>query len=154
MRGLTAMRQWLPAIVASLALACGGGGSGDGPPATCDTMGDSTWVGTENVTTTSGSCSSFTGLSLTFTIKQAAGSCNFTLVSSRVTGITFDGTISGDGLTWTHAPYAYDFGTLTLNSTAGTLSTDQQTLTGSFTWTLAFSSSQCKGTTTFNLVKQ
>lgn len=143
-------------------MACGGGGGGDDGDdddgndagASCTNMGSSTWVGTEDVTTTSGTCTSYPGLTVTFMITQMAGSCSFELTNSRVAGITFSGTVSGNSVTWTHAPYPYGGGTLTLNSADGTLSTDAKTLTGDFKWTLAWPTSSCTGTTTFNVVKQ
>jgi hypothetical protein len=150
-----------------LVMACGssgGGGVSNGSDAgdvadvggsdTCVNLGNATWVGSEDVTTTSGTCPSYKALSVTFTIKQAAGSCSFDLTNSRVAGITFSGTVSGNSVTWTHAPYAYGGGTLTLNSATGTLSTDLTTLSGDFKWTLAQTSSACTGTTTFKVVKK
>lgn len=148
--------RWLVASACSLVAACGGGGSSTEPDAApvCANLGSSTWVGTEDVTTTSGTCTSFPGLSVTFTFTQAAGSCSFQLVNSRVAGITFTGTVSGNTVTWTHDPYPYGGGTLTLDSVDATLSADLSTLSGDFKWTLAKTPSGCTGTTTFHVVRQ
>jgi hypothetical protein len=115
-------------------------------------MGSASYVGTENMATTSGSCQSHSNLSVTFTIVQAAGSCAFTLQSSLVSGTTFSGTVSDNHVSWTGS-YPSASGTVTINSVSATLSTDLTTLSGSFAWTYA-GNTHCTGTTTFNVVRQ
>ncbi|HVV87040.1 MAG TPA: hypothetical protein VHE35_28570 [Kofleriaceae bacterium] len=139
-----------------LAVGCGSGSSSsdiDASP-TCANMGSATYAGTEDVTITSGTCSSYPGLSVTFTITQSAGSCSFELLNSRVDGITFAGQIADHHVTWTHDPYAYGGGTLTLDSTDATLSEDLSALAGNFHWTLVRTPSNCVGVTTFDLARQ
>ena len=115
-------------------------------------MGSASYVGTENVTIASGPCPSYSNLGVTFTIVQAAGSCNFTLQSSLIQGTTFPGTVSGRNVAWTGS-YPSASGTVTINSVNAALSEDLTTIIGSFTWTYA-GNTNCTGTTTFNVVKQ
>jgi hypothetical protein len=151
----TGKQRWLVmALLAISACGCGGGGGDDQhPPSTCLNMGNSSYVGTENVSISSGACPSYTDLSVTFTVVQAAGSCDFTLQSSRVpVGTTFPGTVSGSNLSWTGS-YPSASGTVTITGVNAALSTDLRTITGSFTWTYA-GNANCTGTTSFNVVRQ
>jgi len=156
MTGSTTAKHWWFALAWLTVAACGCGGGASSivtPPAgTCVNMGSASYVGTETMSTTSGSCPSYSNLSVTFTIVQAAGSCAFTLQNSRVPGTTFPGTVSDGHVSWTGS-YPSATGTVTINSVNATLSSDLKTLTGSFTWTYA-GSTHCTGTTTFNVVKQ
>jgi hypothetical protein len=111
-------------------------------------------VGTEDVAVTAGTCSQYTGLSVTLTIEQASDSCAFTMTNSRVAGITFSGTVRGSAVSWTAAPYAYLGGTLTLGAVGGALSDGGQNLSGSFRWTLGGSATPCQGTTTFSVARR
>ncbi len=150
----TGRRRWF--VLALMALSvCGCGGDGDSagpPPETCVNMGSASYVGTEDVGVTSGPCPNYSDLNVTFTIVQAAGSCDFTLQSSLVQGTTFPGTVSGSNVAWTGS-YPSASGTVTINSVDATLSEDLTTITGSFAWTYA-GNTNCAGTTTFNVVKQ
>jgi hypothetical protein len=151
----TRKHRWLVmALLAISACGCGGGGDSAGPPPdTCVNMGSASYVGTENVGINSGPCPSYSNLAVTFTIVQAAGSCDFTLQSSLVpVGSIFSGTVSGSNISWTGS-YPSASGTVTINSVNAALSADLTTLTGSFTWTYA-GNTNCIGTTTFNVVKQ
>jgi hypothetical protein len=155
MIGSTTGKHWwlVIALLTTAAYGCGGGDDSVKPPAhTCVNMGSASYVGTEDVGVTSGPCPSYSNLSVTFTIVQAAGSCAFTLQSSLVSGTTFSGTVSGSDVSWTGS-YPSASGTVTINSVDATLSADLTTLTGSFTWTYA-GNTQCTGTTTFDVVKQ
>jgi hypothetical protein len=154
-RSATGRHWWfVVALLTTAVCGCGGHDNGSaGPPAvTCVNMGSATYVGTEDVATTSGSCPGYSDLSVTFTIVQAAGSCAFTLQSSRVPGTIFPGTVSGSNVSWTGS-YPSASGTVTINSVNASLSDDLTTLTGSFDWTYS-GNTHCTGTTTFNVVKQ
>lgn len=147
--------RWLVVVLlTTVVCGCGGGGSEsvDPPPVTCMNMGTANYVGTEDVAVTSGACPSHSGLSVTFSIVQAAGSCDFTMQSSLIQGSTFYGTVSGSDVTWTGS-YPSASGTVTIEGVDATLSADLTTLTGSFDWSYA-GYTQCIGTTTFNVVKQ
>jgi hypothetical protein len=144
-------------VTASVSDGRGGTATGSAPititvPTTCANMGTASYVGTEDVSITSGSCPSYTNLSVTFNIVQAPGGCTFTLQSSLVSGTTFAGTISDHQVSWTGS-YPSASGTVTINSVSAVLSADLTTLTGSFDWTYA-GNTHCTGTTTFNVVKQ
>ncbi len=149
---------WMFALVAG----CGDSaasttdGSVDSPDssAACSSLGSASWVGTENVVVTAGTCSSYSDLSVTFTITQQPGTCLFTLTNSRASGVTFNGLIRGDQVSWTTAPYPYLGATLTLLSVSATVSSDVRSLTGSFTWSLTGTTLNCTGTTSFNLTRQ
>ena len=141
------------AVAALLLAACGGGGEADAGADACATLGASRWVGTESVAITAGSCPSYNNVALTLTVAQSAGSCAFTMTNSRVSGVTFAGTVRGHSVSWTAAPYAYLGGTLTLGAVVAALSTDGQTLSGSFAWTLT-GGSHCAGTTTLGVARQ
>lgn len=125
----------------------------DGADVTCAQLGTASWVGTEDVAIRTGSCSQYTNLAVTFQIAQAAGGCTFSMTNSRVSGVTFAGTVRGDRVSWTAAPYAYLGGTLTLDAVDGQLSSDRRTLSGSFSWTLA-GPIACTGVTGFTVAKQ
>lgn len=143
------------ALAALLAAACGGGGGeADAGPDSCASLGASRWVGTESVAITAGSCSPYGSLGVTLTIAQPTGSCAFTMTNSRVAGVTFAGTVRGDGVSWTAAPYAYLGGTLTLGTVTVALSADGQTLSGTFAWTLSGAAAQCQGTTTLSVARR
>lgn len=143
-------------VMVLLAIAvCGCGGGDDGvqpPPVTCLNMGSASYVGTEDVSVTSGPCPNYTDLSVTFTIVQAAGSCDFTLQNSLVPGTTFPGTISDGDVAWTGS-YPSASGTVTIDSVDATLSADLTTIAGSFSWSYA-GNTNCTGVTTFNVVRQ
>jgi hypothetical protein len=147
--------RYLCFALALLAVAAGGCGSSSvvaPPDDTCVNMGSATYVGTENMVTSSGPCPSNPNLAVTFTIVQAAGSCSFTLQNSLVAGTTFPGTVSGSKISWTGS-YPSASGTVTINSVDATLSSDLRTISGSFAWTYA-GNTHCTGTTSFNVVKQ
>jgi hypothetical protein len=149
------LRQIVALLLAIVVCGCGGDDSKsvDPPPDTCLNMGNASYVGTEDVVVSSGICPSYSDLSVTFTIEQEAGSCDFTLQSSRNDPETiFPGTISGGDVSWTGS-YPSATGTVTINSVDAVLSEDLTTLTGSFTWTYA-GNTQCTGTTTFDTVRQ
>jgi hypothetical protein len=145
-------------LLAIVAYGCGGDddSTDNGPPiVTCVHMGNAAFVGTEDVTVASGICPSSSDLAVTFTIAQAAGSCDFTLQSSLLpVGTTFHGSASGSDLTWTGS-YPSASGTVTITGVDATFATtaSETTLTGNFTWRYS-GNTQCTGTTTFDLVKQ
>ena len=144
------------AVLAIAAFGCGKKSSGSKsvtPPVhTCVNMGTATYVGTENVAVTSGACPNYTDLSVTFTIVQTAGSCDFTLQSTRIPGTTSHGTVTDSTITWTGS-YPQATGTVTINSATAALTSNLTNLNGNFTWTYAGNTS-CTGTTTFHVVKQ
>jgi hypothetical protein len=151
--GTGKQRWFVMALLAISVCGCGGGSDSEGPPPdTCVNMGSASYVGMENVGINSGPCPSYSNLAVTFTIVQAAGSCDFTLQSSLVSGTTFSGTVSGSNVAWTGS-YPSASGTVTINSVNAALSADLTTLTGSFAWTYA-GNTNCTGTTTFNVVRQ
>lgn len=159
MNGSTKGKCWWLVIgmLTIAAYGCGGDdddSGNDGPPiVTCVNMGNASYVGTEDVVVASGICPSSSDLAVTFTIEQAAGSCDFTLVSSLLPqGTIFHGTVSGSGVSWTGS-YPSASGTVTITSVDATLSADLEALTGSFDWSYA-GNVQCTGTTTFDLAKQ
>lgn len=141
-------------LLAAVVAGCGGDDKDPATPGpgTCVNMGSATYSGTEDVVVDSGPCPGYTDLALTFTIVQAAGSCDFTLQNSLVTGHTFQGTVSGSDVSWTGS-YPSASGTVTIDSVDAQLSADLTALTGSFTWTYAGNTS-CTGTTSFDLVRQ
>jgi hypothetical protein len=156
MIGSTTGRYWwlVLALLTSVAYGCGGGSKGTvAPPVdTCANMGTASYVGTEDVNNASGPCPSYSDLSVTFTIVQEAGSCAFTLQSSRISGTTFHGTVSENNVSWTGS-YPSASGTVNIDSVSAVLSADLTVLSGSFAWTYA-GNTHCTGTTTFHLVKQ
>ena len=156
MIGSTAGKHWwfVMALLITAACGCGCGSSSVvAPPAgTCVNIGNAIYVGTEDMTTTTGACPNYPNLSVTFTVAQAAGSCNFPVQSSRIPGSTFSGTLSDSSVSWTGS-YPSASGTVTINSVTAALSDSLKTLSGSFTWTYA-GNTHCTGTTTFHAVKQ
>jgi hypothetical protein len=155
MIGFTTRKYLGFALALLTVVACGCGSSSSiiaPPPGTCVNMGNATYVGTESMTTATGSCQNYPNLSVTFTIQQKPDSCNFYLQSSRIPGSTFPGTVSGSHISWTGS-YPSATGTVTINSVTAVLSDSLRTLTGSFTWTYA-GNTHCTGTTTFSAVKQ
>ncbi|MBK6900834.1 MAG: hypothetical protein IPH09_16815 [bacterium] len=147
-------RQAVALLLVVVACGCGDDDSGGivTPPDTCSNMGSASYEGTEDVIVTSGSCSSYSDLAVTFTIVQAAGSCDFALQNSLIPGTVFSGTVSGTDVTWSGS-YPLASGTVTIDSVDATLSADLTSLTGSFDWSYA-GSTECTGTTTFNVMRQ
>jgi hypothetical protein len=152
--GMGRHRWFMAALLVVAACACGCGSSDvvKPPDGSCVNMGTATYAGTEDMITSSGACPNYPGLAVTFSIVQAAGSCDFTLQSSRISGKTFSGTVSGSNISWTGS-YPSASGTVTFTGVNAVLSANLDTLSGSFNWSYAGNTS-CTGTTTFHLVKQ
>ena len=145
---------WIFVVLLAVALCgCGSSTVTKPPTSSCVNMGTAAYSGTEDVTISSGSCPSYTGLSVVFNIVQASGNCSFTLVNSRVSGTTFSGTASSDStITWSGS-YPQSTGTVTITGVSATLSDSLRTLKGYWTWTYS-GNTQCTGKTTFNLTRQ
>lgn len=155
----TRLCSWfIMAMLAVIGCGCGGDDDSDNgspPPVTCANLGHATYVGTEDVTVTSGICPSYTDLDVTFTIAQDADACTFTLQSSLLPlGTTFNGTVSGNEVSWTGS-YPQATGTVTITSVDAqyVATATDTTLVGSFDWSYA-GTAQCTGTTSFDLARQ
>ena len=154
MIGSKSGKHWWIAVALLTVAACGCGSSTVTQPKTtsCINVGMAAYSGTEDVAVLSGSCPSSTGVGVVFNIVQASGSCAFTLVNSRVSGVTFSGTASSDStITWTGS-YPYSTGTVTITGVSAALSDSLRTLKGYWTWTYS-GNTQCTGKTTFTLKK-
>jgi hypothetical protein len=143
---------------AAFAIACGGS-SGGGGTTTCPNIAG-VYTGAEafsvNTCTSTGPISP----AATLTFVQASGSCDFTMTSSLLPGVTYPGTIDAarNTMTWTSTPkpYAQSSGWVTLGTVAFTITPAvapaTPTLNGSFEWSWASTqtgAAHCHGTTTF-----
>ncbi len=165
-------RVFVFAVTCALGVGCGGSSSGGGGG---DVGGDGaigndtssacanisgTWTASEQVLVGDTTCSSaITGIvtNPSFQITQPAGSCDFTLTNSLLPKLSYAGTVSAtNAVSWTTTPAGYSEygGTTTVTAVNVTLSADQKTMAGSFTWTHVSALSNCNGTTTFSDFKK
>lgn len=151
--GVGASRVAMALSVVVLASCGGGGGGGDTPPVTtCDGFAGSYTVTTEIVSTTCALGLHVISQPVTWTITQAAPSCNFTMTNSLYPASVYQGHLTMAGNlgrmtfdTVTPAPISGGYAlTYTGEDLTLTPTTGGAHVVGSFTW---HSAAGCGGTT-------